>query len=727
MQAACEDDTEEYKYVMFANEYNIHSSYVLIKDECANANQEKMIDKQRSILQNYFIYAEEKDNRFTYSDESVVYNDLLDEDIACLKDISVNYEKINLENVVLYSKNGNISLSSSSINLSGFIYAPNGKINISGDDINLNVIMIADKINLNADKITIKKNCVMAKAIGTTSDCYTEKQGIYTYVYDEFNAIKTIYIGKRCLARYIYENNFAHTLLKEIYGNGKQFNYSSDYILDSDTKGGEFFNRYRESSVLPLMDVDRDNKVKYTYDINNQLIRADDEMLDKTFLYEYDERGNLKSKREYLYTKDTPTSQICKDDYAYDGEWDDLLISYNGNRIINDEIGNPIRYKDWSFSWGDGNCLLSAKNAIHNLQYEYDSYGLRMKKIEKDLITTFTYVDRNIVEQDNGKYKLKFKYDNEDNIIGVNINGNDYYYVKNDMGDVMQIINRDGDIITEYHYSPWGKVEEIKGKLADTIGNLNPIRFHGYYYDQETGFYYIISRYYDPDTGRFISPDNFIYLGCVENLFAFCENNPIKNFDENGHLSWNGSTPIINSAQDAKDYDVILKCKKKLNKLGFTNVTILGARGYREATTKYKVRSFKMRCQFLAQCAYETAWGKYLTEYDYGNSDYFANKNYGYQYRGGGYIHITWKDCYQEFADHIGDQNVMKGADYVAKHYPWTSACWFWSMYKTKLVPTVNAGGNDEDTVAKVTKIVTGKDTGLSERIENFRKIKKLL
>ena len=106
----------------------------------------------------------------------------------------------------------------------------------------------------------------------------------------------------------------------------------------------------------------------------------------------------------------------------------------------------------------------------------------------------------------------------------------------------MQIVDSSGTVITEYAYDPWGKVLGITGSQASSIGNENPFRYRSYYYDDESGFYYLNSRYYDPTICRFISADEVDYLcadgnvaGC--NLFVYCMNNPVNRSDENGNLS----------------------------------------------------------------------------------------------------------------------------------------------------------------------------------------------
>ena len=110
---------------------------------------------------------------------------------------------------------------------------------------------------------------------------------------------------------------------------------------------------------------------------------------------------------------------------------------------------------------------------------------------------------------------------------------NTYYYILNLQGDVVQIIDANGVMQAEYIYSPWGEIISAEGDLAE----INPLRYRGYYYDSETGFYYLQSRYYDPENHRFINADSYASTGqgfLGVNMFAYCSNNPVNNFDNDG-------------------------------------------------------------------------------------------------------------------------------------------------------------------------------------------------
>lgn len=101
----------------------------------------------------------------------------------------------------------------------------------------------------------------------------------------------------------------------------------------------------------------------------------------------------------------------------------------------------------------------------------------------------------------------------------------------------MGIMNVSGDIMVEYTYDAWGNVLSITGPMADTMGQHNQLRYRGYVYDPETDLYYLNSRFYNPETGRFINADAFASTGGLlgNNMFAYCANEPVKRFDPTGH------------------------------------------------------------------------------------------------------------------------------------------------------------------------------------------------
>ena len=108
-----------------------------------------------------------------------------------------------------------------------------------------------------------------------------------------------------------------------------------------------------------------------------------------------------------------------------------------------------------------------------------------------------------------------------------------YYYVLNLQGDVVKLIQESGGVVARYTYDAWGNLLDSGGNLAE----VNPLRYRGYYYDNETGFYYLQSRYYDPANRRFINADRHMSTGqgfVGTNMFAYCDNSPVFLVDHDG-------------------------------------------------------------------------------------------------------------------------------------------------------------------------------------------------
>ncbi|MBQ4284169.1 MAG: RHS repeat-associated core domain-containing protein [Lachnospira sp.] len=172
-----------------------------------------------------------------------------------------------------------------------------------------------------------------------------------------------------------------------------------------------------------------------------------------------------------------------------------------------------------------------------NASFTYDIDGYRTSKTVNGVTTTY-YVDGGtITALKKGTDELMFFYDEKGLVVGFYYNGVPYVYVKNLQGDVIGIIDKSCKWVVSYSYDAWGSLLEIDGELADTLGTLNPFRYRGYVYDDETGLYYLNSRYYEPNVGRFLNADGYASTGqSVQscNMFAYCQNNPVVRYDPTG-------------------------------------------------------------------------------------------------------------------------------------------------------------------------------------------------
>ena len=306
-------------------------------------------------------------------------------------------------------------------------------------------------------------------------------------------------------------------------------------------------------------------KVSYEYDALGQLTRENNVDLNQTIVYNYDNGGNIDSKEIYAYTTatnpGTPTHTI---EYTYDSTWKDKLTNYNGTAITYDNIGNPLTYRDgMTFTW-NGRQMATAQvvktennlTTTTNISYTYDADGLRTTKQVGSTLHEYEYVGDQLVYEKRGNLKFFYQY----NALGelasikrVNAAGSEYvvYVVTNSRGDVEELRNTNGTLYARYVYDSWGNNIAIYNESGNAISSnqttflavQNPFRYRGYYYDNESGLYYLQSRYYDPVVGRFISADGQL-AGVGDsvqgyNLYAYCFNNPVSASDSEGEWpSW---------------------------------------------------------------------------------------------------------------------------------------------------------------------------------------------
>jgi len=219
----------------------------------------------------------------------------------------------------------------------------------------------------------------------------------------------------------------------------------------------------------------------------------------------------------------------------------DQLMSYGDEAFVYDDyIGNPTTYRGKSASWTHGRELTS----YNGTTFTYDARGRReKKKKQNETAITFTYDSNgNLIKQNNG---LEFFYDHT-GVFAFKYNNFTYFYRKNAQNDVIAILDNTGDTVVKYVYDAWGnhKILDASGvEITDDthIGVLNPFRYRSYYFDTETDLYFLKTRYYDPEIGRFITIDDISYLDPETinglNLYAYCGNNPVNRVDYTGTIA----------------------------------------------------------------------------------------------------------------------------------------------------------------------------------------------
>ena len=169
-----------------------------------------------------------------------------------------------------------------------------------------------------------------------------------------------------------------------------------------------------------------------------------------------------------------------------------------------------------------GQTLVSTQTITH----EYLTLSGKVVRETVKTNNSITYVQDFLYDESGRPFALNYSTDGGSSFIT-------YYYILNLQGDVVKLVTSSGSAVATYEYDAWGNILSKSGTMADK----NPLHYRGYYYDTETGFYYLQSRYYDPTVRRFINADSYASTGkgfIGSNMFAYCRNNPVCRIDASG-------------------------------------------------------------------------------------------------------------------------------------------------------------------------------------------------
>ncbi len=200
--------------------------------------------------------------------------------------------------------------------------------------------------------------------------------------------------------------------------------------------------------------------------------------------------------------------------------------------------------------WDVNGNLTNITKGSTKISYTYLADGNRSSKTINGTKTTYNYNNGFLLSETTGNETLYYYYDSAGRVASIGYQKGsaaevDYFFTRNLHGDIIGVYrSSDSKLIGTYEYDLWGKLISAKeaSKGIDTNGILtkNPFRYRGYYYDNETGFYNLSTRFYDPAIRRFIHADSVNLLrvatmsvGC-KNLFNYCENNPVGCADSSG-------------------------------------------------------------------------------------------------------------------------------------------------------------------------------------------------
>ena len=296
----------------------------------------------------------------------------------------------------------------------------------------------------------------------------------------------------------------------------------------------------------------------YTYDALGQLVQVNDHSDTRsgsngtTWKYTYDLGGNILKKERFAYADTTTPLETVTYTYG-DANWRDKLTAVNGNAIRYDAIGNPLSDGTWTYTWQNGRQLQKMQKSGVTAEFVYNADGLRVQKTVNGVVTKYTLHGKNIVHMISGADELHIFYDAQNRPAIVVYNDVPYAYVKSLQGDIVAILDENGNTVVSYGYDAWGAPLWCTGELAETLGKVQPFRYRGYALDEETELYYNQSRFYNPSIARFITADTTGVLTASlkslteKNLFAYCDNNPVMRKDIDGAF-WDTFFDIVSLA-----------------------------------------------------------------------------------------------------------------------------------------------------------------------------------
>ena len=390
--------------------------------------------------------------------------------------------------------------------------------------------------------------------------------------------------GKSCVTD-LYSDKYKKNILK--YNSVEDDSTHRTFDIE---KYGEKKNiDYTYDSAGNITKIKTDGKLTnaYEYDAHGRLTWEYDYDVSRAYEYGYSTTGNVEAKHTYVINDNGRL--VEQDDglrkYSYgNGDWPDQLTKYCGKEITYDSSGNPKEYYNgMSFNWYRGRQLQEATLANgKRVTYKYNEDGLRTYKDTEKTTTTYEWDETKLIRETvtykktGKKYDIWYMYDSGNNVIGFEysqlselnetLKTTRIYYEKNLQGDVTGLLDARGAEIASYTYDAWGNVITDTEKSFCYEGyevpfELNHVLYRGYYYDgsctdteSDTNLYYLQSRYYDAEVGRFVNADDVSIIGLEtssiykDNLYIYCNSNPIKNIDSTGYWLLNCVCAIAGAA-----------------------------------------------------------------------------------------------------------------------------------------------------------------------------------
>lgn len=394
----------------------------------------------------------------------------------------------------------------------------------------------SDSINYNYDP---NSNLSSVKFTAGTTSVTTD------FAYNKLNQLIALSRNGSSQAKFVYDERGNVTSIKK--GN----NSYTSHKYDDSNRLSELRNYKNTGNVLDSYKYSYDQNgnhtsittdkgtMSYEYDVLNQMTK--ETLIDGTVItYEYDEVGNRTIKNETKGTTVTTTN------YTYNAG--NELSSVNNQAYTYDKNGNLTNDGNKTYIYNEENQLAEVKDkaGISLAKFTYDHERKRKSMTTSNGTINFHYNgDKVIAETDaTNNITAEYTWDNLGNPITMVKGGKTYYYHLNGHGDVTALTDENGNVVAEYQYDAWGNIDSQSGTLASS----NPYRYAGYRFDENTKLYYLMERYYDSKTGRFLSVDpNLGDLGkpITQNGYTYADNNPVMLVDPDGNTAISAGALVL--------------------------------------------------------------------------------------------------------------------------------------------------------------------------------------
>lgn len=311
---------------------------------------------------------------------------------------------------------------------------------------------------------------------------------------------------------------------------------------------------YDRLNNLSYMSSSANESYNYIYDYQGFLMNEEYYFSNGSYYmnYSYDSNGNILSR----------SNDNIDQTFSYIG---DKLVSVNNNPIFYSQTspGNIESFGNWEFLY-EGRRLRKATFKAYRGQhvinkkeviFDYNEKGLRTSKVyivSRDIINpstgqvtnteisrktySYEYDGNDLVYEKSDDKEIFYLYDENKQLYGYILNGSKYFYIKDIFNNILGLVDENGNVVAKYIYGAYGNLIHSEGSV------YNPIRYKGYYFDDETGFFYCKSRYYVPELCRWLNMDNPAFLEMDDitkmNLFSYCHGNPVMYYDPDGHFGF---------------------------------------------------------------------------------------------------------------------------------------------------------------------------------------------